>query len=244
MPTVAYHDLIKKFPNAYELTLYSHKRIAQVIKNYFDGLGKHTDKYEDYLNRKLNTKSNLDFHFENELKLEILNAVYIKIKYMLEEESGFSEKQWQEIVKEALLLIYPKYILAEREIVVGTDGRHKKKPDFLLIDASGFVDILEIKKPNDQRLITRTKYRNNFVADRDLSGAIVQIEKYVQSLSRSGKFLEEKIQKLLEHKLSDNIIIKIVNPVGMLLMGRSDNLDKDQWYDLEIIKRQHKNIGV
>jgi len=145
-------------------------------------------------------------------------------------------------VHEIVLILYPKYILAKREIDVGHDGRHAKKPDFLLVDASGFVDILEIKKPNGQRLITKTDYRNNYVADRDLAGAIVQIEKYVYCLSRGGKTIERKLQNKLETDLPRGIEIKSVNPQGILLMGRCEGLSAEQQFDLEIIKRQHKNI--
>lgn len=243
IPKYVYDELIGKFPTTHELTLYSHKRIAQVLKNYFDDFGEIAEKYDKYLNKRLNTMvMNSTFRVENKLKLSILKAVHEKMIAMIKKEQGFSEKQWQEAVKDALLLIYPKYILAERELIVGTDGLHKKKPDFLLVDASGFVDVLEIKKPNDQRLITKTTYRNNFVADRDLAGAIVQIEKYVQCLNRSGKPGEEKLQSILNHKLPKDLYLKVVNPQGMLLMGRSEGLNAEQLYDLEIVKRQHKNI--
>lgn len=242
IPKDVYDELIGKFPTTHELALYSYKRIAQVLRNYFDGFGEITDKYEKYLDKRLNVVVDSTFYSENKLKLSILKAVHEKMIAMIKEEEGFSEKQWQEIVKDALLLIYPKYILAERELIVGTDGHHKKKPDFLLIDASGFVDVLEIKKPNDQRLITKTTYRNNYVADRDLAGAIVQIEKYVQCLNRSGKSGEEKLQSILNHKIPKGLSLKVVNPQGMLLMGRSKGLNAEQLYDLEIVKRQHKNI--
>lgn len=242
IPQDVYDELLGKFPTTHELTLYSHKRIAQVLKNYFDGFDEITEKYEKYLNRRLEFVVDNTFYWENKLQLSILKAVHEKMLDMMKDEQGFSEKQWQEVVKNALLLIYPKYILAEREIVVGSDGRHKKKPDFLLIDASGFVDVLEIKKPNNQRLITRTVYRDNFVADRDLAGAIVQIEKYVQCLNRSGKSGEEKLQSSLRHKIPECLSVQVVNPQGILLMGRSIGLNSEQLYDLEIVKRQHKNI--
>lgn len=242
IPKDVYNELIAEFPSTHELTLYSHKRIAQVLRNYFDGLGEITSKFEKYLNKRMNVVLDSTFHVENKLKLSILKAVHKKMIYMLKEEEGFSEKQWQEIVKDALLLIYPKYILAERELIVGTDGRHKKKPDFLLIDASGFVDILEIKKPSGQRLISKATYRNNYVADKDLAGAIVQIEKYVYCLNRAGKSGEEKLQKILCQKIPKKLSLKVINPQGILLMGRSENLSTEQIYDLEIVKRQYKNI--
>ena len=242
IPELVYNELLQKFPTSHELTLYSHKRISQVLRNFFDGLGSFSEKYENYLNNKLDLPMSQVFCKEKELKLSILKTIYTTITQMIKSEEGFSEKQWQEVVKEALLLIYPKYITAERELIVGNDGRNNKRPDFLLVDAGGFVDVLEIKKPNDQKLITKTEYRNNFVADRDLAGAIVQVEKYVHCLLYSGKHGEEKLQKLLKGKIPESVTIRIVNPQGMLLMGRSEGLNSEQLYDLQIIKRQHKNI--
>lgn len=43
-------------------------------------------------------------------------------------------------------------------------------------------------------------------------------------------------------ELAVNVLIRVTNPQGMLLIGRSNNLSIDQLFDLEIIKRQHKNI--
>lgn len=37
-------------------------------------------------------------------------------------------------------------------------------------------------------------------------------------------------------------VTKVVNPQGILLLGRSNNLTDEQLFDFEIIKRQHKNI--
>ena len=41
----------------------------------------------------------------------------------------------------------PKYIAGIREVVIKGVDRHDKRPDFLLVDANGYIDILEIKKP-------------------------------------------------------------------------------------------------
>ncbi|WMJ77804.1 DUF4263 domain-containing protein [Sedimentibacter sp. MB35-C1] len=161
---------------------------------------------------------------------------------MLKRADAYSEQHWQETVCEIVRMIYPKYILSKREQFVGDDGRHRKKPDFLLIDSGGFVDVLEIKKPNNQRLMTKTEYRNNYVADRDFSGAIVQIEKYVHCLNHDGKSIEQKFQRSLQSELPTGIKIRIAGPQGMLLMGRSKGLSEEQLFDLEIIKLQHKNV--
>ena len=49
---------------------------------------------------------------------------------------------------------------------------YDKKPDFVLVDANGYIDILEIKKPDTQILTKQSSYRNNYVPVKNLSGSI------------------------------------------------------------------------
>ena len=46
----------------------------------------------------------------------------------------------------------------------------------------------------------------------------------------------------MRNHLPSNIRLKVVNPQGILLLGRSNNVTDEQLFDFEIIKRQHKNI--
>ena len=46
----------------------------------------------------------------------------------------------------------------------------------------------------------------------------------------------------MRNHLPSNFRLKVVNPQGILLLGRSNNLTDEQLFDFEIIKRQHKNI--
>ena len=103
-------------------------------------------------------------------------------------------------------------------------------------------DILEIKKPDGIKVVSTTEYRNNYVASRDLEGAIVQIEKYIYILNHEGEARVKKIQDKVRNHLPSNFRLKVVNPQGILLLGRSNNLTDEQLFDFEIIKRQHKNI--
>lgn len=177
-----------------------------------------------------------------EKKLNISDKAYDELELMLEDSMSYSEKEWQRRIYEIICVLYPKYIARFREIEVGTDGRHMKTPDFMLVDSAGFVDILEIKKPDGIKVVSTTEYRNNYVASRDLEGAIVQIEKYIYILNHEGEARVKKIQDKVRNHLPSNFRLKVVNPQGILLLGRSNNLTDEQLFDFEIIKRQHKNI--
>lgn len=60
------------------------------------------------------------------------------------------------------LLTEVAYILNIRELSFsGVDG-YDKRPDFILVDVNGFIDIMEIKKPTVNILTKQASYRNNY----------------------------------------------------------------------------------
>ena len=54
------------------------------------------------------------------------------------------------------------------------------------------------------------------------------------------KKLLDKLRK--DYNLSNDFKINIINPQGMIIMGRSNKLSAQQLKDFEIIKRKYKNV--
>lgn len=242
LPSRAFLELIEVFPNSYEVKKYVSSRISYLLSTYVEGVWKNKESYERYLEKK---EANLPLSSFPNIKLmgyEMYKKAYDELELMLKNSMSYSEKEWQRRIYEIICVLYPKYIARFREIEVGTDGRHMKTPDFMLVDSAGFVDILEIKKPDGIKVVSTIEYRNNYVASRDLEGAIVQIEKYIYILNHEGEARVKKIQDKVRNHLPSNFRLKVVNPQGILLLGRSNNLTDEQLFDFEIIKRQHKNI--
>lgn len=242
LPSRAFLELIEVFPNSYEVKKYVSSRISYLLSTYVEGVWKNKESYERYLEKK---EANLPLSSFPNIKLmgyEMYKKAYDELELMLKNSMSYSEKEWQRRIYEIICVLYPKYIARFREIEVGTDGRYMKTPDFMLVDSAGFVDILEIKKPDGIKVVSTTEYRNNYVASRDLEGAIVQIEKYIYILNHEGEARVKKIQDKVRNHLPSNFRLKVVNPQGILLLGRSNNLTDEQLFDFEIIKRQHKNI--
>ena len=103
---------------------------------------------------------------------------------MLDSEDGYSEAAWQEEILQIVCLLNPKYIAAFPEVQIpDTDSNTKRFLDFLLVDASGNIDVIEIKRPLAKGLVTSTTYRDNHIATRELSGTVMQIEKYLRHLN-------------------------------------------------------------
>ena len=236
-----FDDLLSKFPKTAELDKYAHMRIASIIKDYFPECDKYEVIYEKFVESKNSSYASsvsAISKFNVQIELEQFTVAYQELMDMLNRYEAIDEKQWQEKIHNILQLLYPKYICCAREIKF-YGGKKDKQPDFLLVDANGFVDILEIKKA-DVRMLTQ--YRNNYVATREISGAIQQIEKYIFCLNSSNEAQKDVTKKLTE-LLPDGIEVKFVNPQGILLAGRSNEFNCEQQKDFELIKRQYKHVA-
>lgn len=236
-----FDELLEKFPKTSELNKYAHKRIASIIKDYFPECDKYEVIYEKFVeskNSRYTSSVPAISKYNVQIELEQFTVAYQELMDMLNRYEAIDEKQWQEKIQNILQLLYPKYICCAREIKF-YGGKKDKQPDFLLVDANGFVDILEIKKA-DVRMLTQ--YRNNYVVTREISGAIQQIEKYVFCLNSSDK-AKECVSKKLTKFLPERVEVKIVNPQGILLAGRSNEFTNEQQKDFELIKRQYKHVA-
>ena len=236
-----FDNLLEKFPKTAELDKYAHKRIASIINDYFPECDKYEAIYDKFVESKDSSYASsvsAISKFNIQIELEQFTVAYQGLMDMLNRYEAIDEKQWQEKIHNILQLLYPKYICCAREIKF-YGGKKDKQPDFLLVDTNGFVDILEIKKA-DVRMLTQ--YRNNYVATREISGAIQQIEKYIFCLNSSDKAKEDVSKKLTEF-LPDGVEVTIVNPQGILLAGRSNEFTDEQKKDFELIKRQYKHVA-
>jgi hypothetical protein len=250
IPTETFELLIKKFPKTAELDYYANARIATIVKEFFPRAEQHEIKFDKYMERKEKNLSaaftpSIQTSFKENAVIEFrqFNGIKQELVELLNRADSVSEQVWQEQIHGLLRLLYPKYIAGVREAAIKGVDRHDKRPDFLLIDANGYIDVLEIKKPGVQLLTKQSSYRNNYVPVRDLAGAIQQIEKYIYCLNAWGKDGEEELQKQLSSKLPATVIPKIVNPQGILILGRSEQFNRQQKDDFELIKRQYKHIA-
>lgn len=242
----AFDYLLKLFPTTYERKKYIEARISSVFRNYFDNVKDAEKTYQKYVDKKLtNQGNNLSKTFQ-EYEIAKYNIILDKLKAMLLHEIDYSEHQWQEEILQIVLLLYPKYVFVFREVPVYskyTDGIKEKSLDFLLVDSNGNTDIIEIKKPFENAIMTKGVYRDNFIPLRELSGTVMQVEKYVYYLNRWSEEGEKHLTNKYKDALPDGFDIKITNPSGIIIMGRENNLSPEQKRDFEVVKRKYKNIA-
>lgn len=243
LPYEEFENLIRIFPTSHEITLYRHAKVTSILKNYFNNIADKEENYKNYINKKVPLiRSELRKTFQ-ELDILKYETLLEKLQQMLANEISYSEKQWQEEILQIILLIFPKYVAVFEEVQFKDIYNNKtRRLDYGLIDFMGNLDLIEIKIPFDKSIVSVNPYRDNHIPNRDLSGTIMQIEKYIYYLNKTGIAGERKLTEKYKNQLPENLEIKITNPNGMIIMGRDINMTKEQLADFEIIKRKYKNV--
>ena len=174
IPLEGFDELIRNFPTSTELKHYANARVTRVLKDYLGTLSNAQITLETYLKKKktIQTKSRIKFI----QKYEPRKFEYVRdeLKEMLREVESYSEKDWQKQIANFLLLIFPKYITVLENLNIKDFYTNPVKTknrfiDLTLVDANGTIDILEIKKPFDNCLLSKTKCRDNYTPKTELS---------------------------------------------------------------------------
>jgi hypothetical protein len=243
LPTEVFEEMLRQFPNTYELKKYARARVSSMIRNYFPINKDPEDEYLKYRERKASAKGAQPEKIFGKYETDKFSALVQKIEDMLDGADTYTERQWQAEILQVIQFLYPKYVSAFPEAPIGDSLAGKdRRIDFLLVDASGYVDAIEIKKPFAECIVTSNRYRDNHVPMRELSGTIMQLEKYLYHLNRWGQMGEDKLNERYAHQLPDGLRIKIVNPSGMIIMGRDTALTLDQRTDFEVIRRKYRHV--
>lgn len=235
-----YLSLIKSFPNTSEIFKYRNKRITLLLNDCFDNTEKFIQDYDKYIEKKRKNKQIIII--PNKTKLNNLIKAKSFLETIINNNDAMSEKEIQSNIYEILSFLFPKYIYSKREVKISGFDKHYKRPDFLLVDFSGFVDVLEIKLPS-AKLLSKGMNRFNYVPSHEFSKAVQQIQKYIVCLNRNGKNGDEKLANDLKNIIPTNLIINSINSQGILIIGNTNEFTNEQQkIDFEIIKRQYKNI--
>lgn len=244
IPIAEYERLISNFPTSHELRRYVLARLGAVVREYSDTQVDAERLFRNYVNKRLDKRTRDIVGLFREGEERKYRFLFERLSAMLANEDTYPESAWQAEILQIILLLNPKYIKAVAHVPVRDSVRGvNREIDILLIDASGNVDVIEIKKPFDKCIVTEGQYRDNHIPLRELSGSVMQIEKYLYYLNRWGADGEAELTKRYKSELPEGFSIKITNPAGIIIMGRDNNLTDGQRRDFEVVKRKYKNIA-
>lgn len=186
LPYNDFINLIKIFPTTHEIKLYRQAKVTSILKNYFKDVDDKELTYNSYLNKKIpliESKIRKTFKESEIIKYETLVE---RLEIMLNNEINYTENQWQSEIIQIILLLFPKYIAIFKEVhFLDIYSKKNRRLDYGLIDFMGNLDIVEIKIPFEKNIVSDVTYRDNHIPNRDLSGTIMQIKKYIFYLNKS-----------------------------------------------------------
>ena len=255
IPYETFRELLDRFPNSGELDRYASARVATIIGEFFDGMKSARENYESYLSRRKSSVSDKPLAQPELLQAEIDKFTYVRdtIAAWLRAGDAYSERDWQRMIVKVILLIFPKYVAVLENVEIADfyttpDRTRRRLIDLCLVDAGGNIDVIEIKKPFDNVILAKTLYRDNSLPTRELSGSIMQAEKYLFHLSKWGVAGERALTDHYASRLPPGMAIRVTNPKAMIILGRDRlsngqaALSERQMFDLEVIKRKYANM--
>lgn len=243
IPTQEYERLISQFPTPHELRRYVQARVGTVVRQYTEPAIDAEALLNAYVDRRTTaTAPDLEAPFRQFDVAKYASALQ-RLQAMLANEAGPSEAQWQLEIVEIILLLHPRYIKAFTEVRLwDADAATWRRIDILLVDASGNVDVIEIKKPMGKPIMLPARYRDHHLPMRDLVGAMGQVTHYLRHLNRWGPAGETYLTQLLGPKLPAGFKIRITNPTGIVITGRSNALSDAQRREFEVLRRDSKGV--
>lgn len=253
IPAEEFRELVRRFPTSSELRLYSYSRVTRILRDYLPTMSDAEARLQDYLERReersVAARKVAASRVSAASELELEKFTYLRDRFveMLKDAESYVESDWQAAVADLFLLIFPQYVAVLHNVHVKERYSNPTKPtdryiDLMLVGANGSADIIEIKKPFERALISKRQYRKNHVPVLELSGSIMQAEKYLFYLSKAGREVELAITKKYAAELPDGLEVKITNPKAIIFAGRDYNLSAQEKFDLEFVRRKYSNV--
>ena len=247
IPAEDFEELLRRFPTTAVLEHYGETLVEGIVQDYLNLRRDYAEQYEKSRMRKWGNMledSRLGFSAVNQLRLETIDETYKALIGLLEKGEEVVEETWQKGILGILPTLFPQYVaVLPKPTIKDVLKSTEREADFLLVDARGNVDVLEIKRAfGKKNLLMKSPYRDNYVPARELSGGIAQIEKYIHLLLNWGPEGERELTKDAAGKLSDRLRIRFLHPRGLLLIGHCVLTDDDQ-RAFDLIRRQYSHVA-
>lgn len=153
-----------------------------------------------------------------------------KFKEMLRE--NLTEHNWQKWFEENDWVLGTDYVRVIDERNIDTENIS----DFLMEAYDGFLDIVEIKRPDGNlNFWSKSKDHENYIPHQDLVKAITQASKYIYEVEREADSI--KFLKKVDS-------VRTIKPRCVLIFGRSDDWNDEQKESFRILNSNYHNLTI
>jgi len=166
------------------------------------------------------------------LALESVRRTKAIKEYDLMLQKDLVENDWQKWFEDNTWVLGSEFVrvLDERHIDI------QNISDFLMQAYDGFVDVVEIKRPEGElRFWSPTRDHGNLVQSPDLTKAITQAARYIFEVEREANSI-----KFLERVGG----VRTVKPRGILIFGRSSKWGEDENEAYRILNSSYHNLTI
>lgn len=111
-------------------------------------------------------------------------------------------------------------------------------PDFLFPTIDGFVDILEIKLPDDEVINHDSSHKGSWKFTSETNAAVAQVINYLSEIDRFRDAIEKEIKK--NHRIE----VSLLKPRAYILIGNSEKWSNDKKEGLRKINHALHGIEI
>lgn len=152
----------------------------------------------------------------------------IELQERLQEEQP--ERYWQEWFTRNKWVLGSDFAQIIDERVIDTENI----ADYIMKSYDGFVDLVEIKKPNGLPFWASTKDHGNYVPSADLTKAITQCLNYIYAIELEAN----------STKFARRIGSRVIKPRCILIFGRSYDWNDEQREAYRILNAAYNQVSI
>ena len=152
----------------------------------------------------------------------------IELQEKLQEEQP--ERYWQEWFTRTKWVLGSDFAQIVDERVIDTENI----ADYIMKSYDGFVDLVEIKKPNGLPFWASTKDHGNYVPSADLAKAITQCLNYIYAIELEAN----------STKFARRIGSRVIKPRCILIFGRSYDWNDEQREAYRILNAAYNQVSI
>lgn len=152
----------------------------------------------------------------------------IELQEELQEEQP--ERYWQEWFTRNKWVLGSDFAQIVDERVIDTENI----ADYIMKSYDGFVDLVEIKKPNGLPFWASTKDHGNYVPSADLAKAITQCLNYIYAIELEAN----------STKFARRIGSRVIKPRCILIFGRSYDWNDEQREAYRILNAAYNQVSI
>mgnify|MGYP002713008019 CR=1 FL=1 len=232
----------EEFLNLIEYIKQNYAPFREGVADYIPVENSLTKKNSENIRKLLNQPKNakiLDYIVKEEIiSDELFHSLkgIEKVKAVKEFEQMLSddlvEHKWQDWFEKNNWVLGSEFVSVLDERNIDTHNIS----DFLIQAYDGFLDIVEIKRPEGQLTFwMASKDHGNYVPSSDLMKAITQSTKYIYEVER-----ESNSVKFLERVKN----VKTIKPRCILIYGRSNDWNDEQKESYRILNSSFHNLTI